>query len=50
MLYVFLDGLYEPLRMHGIGQEAALCAWTITNEGDKVLLSLAPDNQESFDA
>ncbi len=30
VLYVFLDGLYEPLRLHGIGQEAVLCAWAIT--------------------
>ena len=50
MLYVFLDGLYEPLRMHGIQKEAVLCAWAITTEGDKVLLSLALGNRESFDA
>ena len=50
VLYVFLDGLYEPLRLHGIRQEAVLCAWAITTEGDKVLLSLALGNRESFDA
>ncbi len=50
VLYVFLDGLYEPLRLHGIGQEAVLCAWANTTEGDKVLLSLALGKKESFDA
>ena len=50
VVYVFLDALYEPLRMHGIRQEAVLCAWAITSEGDKVLLSLALGNRESFDA
>ena len=50
VLYVFLDGLYEPLRMHGIQREAVLCAWAITTEGDKVLLSLALGNKESYDA
>ena len=49
-LYVFVDGLYEPLRMHGIQREAVLCAWAITTKGDKVLLSLALGNQESYDA
>ena len=36
VLYLFLDGLYEPLRMHGIQREAVLCAWAITTEGDLV--------------
>ena len=34
VLYVSLDGLYEPLRMHGIQKEAVLSAWAITSEGD----------------
>jgi len=50
VLYLFLDGLYEPLRMHGIQREAVLCAWAITTEGEKVLLSLALGNKESYDA
>lgn len=48
VLYVFLDGLYEPLRMHGIQREAVLCAWAITTEGDKVLLSLALGNKTTM--
>ncbi len=50
VLYVFLDGLYEPLRMHGIQREAVLCAWAITTEGEKVMLSLALGNRESHAA
>jgi len=50
VLYVFLDGLYEPLRRHGVQREAVLCAWAITTQGHKVLLSLALGNKESYDA
>ena len=50
VLYVFLDGLYEPLRTHGIQKEAILCAWAITTEGHKVLLSTALGSRESYDA
>lgn len=50
VLYVFLDGLYEPLRVHGIQREAVLCAWGITVEGKKVLLSLGLGNKESYEA
>ena len=50
VLYVFLDGLYEPLRTHGIEREAVLCAWAITLEGKKVLLSLSLGNKESYEA
>lgn len=50
VLYLFLDGLYEPLRRHGIQREAVLCAWGITTEGEKVLLSLALGSRESHEA
>jgi len=50
LLAVFLDGLYEPLRRHGVEREAVLVAWGITLEGQKVLLSLALGNRESHDA
>ena len=49
MLYVFLDGLYEPLRTHGIQKKAILCARAITTEGRKVLLSTALGSRESYD-
>ncbi|MGH7428093.1 MAG: transposase, partial [Candidatus Methylomirabilaceae bacterium] len=38
---LFLDGVYEPLRLHGVQREAVLVAWAITLDGHKVLLSLA---------
>lgn len=50
VLYLFLDGLYEALRRHGVRREAVLCAWAITVEGEKVLLSLALGNRESHEA
>jgi transposase-like protein len=50
VLYVFLDGLYEPLRRHGIQREAVLVAWAITVEGEKVLLSLALGSRESHES
>jgi putative transposase len=49
VLYVFLDGLYEPLRTHGITREAVLCAWAITTSGHKVLVHLALGSRESHD-
>ena len=36
--------------MHGLQKEAVLCAWAITTEGDKVLLSLVLGKKESYDA
>jgi putative transposase len=50
VLYLFLDGLYEPLRVHGVSREAVLCGWAITVEGRKVLLSLRLGGRESYDA
>ena len=50
VLYVFLDGLFEPMRAHGIEREAVLCAWTITLEDKKMLLVLSLGNKESYDA
>ncbi len=47
---VFLDGVYEPLRAHGIAREAMLAAWAITLDGHKVLLALALGNRESHEA
>lgn len=50
LLCLYLDGLYEPLRTHGITREAVLCAWGITLDGRKVLISLALGNKESGQA
>jgi transposase-like protein len=45
-LYLFLDGLAERLRP-GAGREAVLVAWVITEEGQKLLLHVAPGTKES---
>jgi transposase-like protein len=50
VLGLFLDGLYEPLRRHGVEREAVLVAWAVTLEGRKVLLSVALGNRESAEA
>jgi transposase-like protein len=50
VLALFLDGVYEPLRTHGVEREAVLVAWAITLEGQKILLSLALGNRESHEA
>ncbi|GIW50965.1 MAG: IS256 family transposase [Gemmatimonadales bacterium] len=50
VLYLFLDGLYEPLRSHGVQRDAVLCAWAITLDGEKVLLSLRLGGKESYEA
>lgn len=50
LVCLFLDGIYEPLRTHGITKEAVLCAWGITLEGQKVLVSLSLGGKESSEA
>jgi len=47
--YLFLDAIYERLRMEYGVNEAILCAWGITREGEKVLLHLALGNRESYE-
>jgi putative transposase len=45
--YVFMDGLYEGMRLHKSRQEAILVAWGVCRDGRKVLLHLALGNKES---
>jgi transposase-like protein len=47
--YLFLDAIYERLRMQWGVNEAVLCAWAITRGGEKVLLHLALGNRESYE-
>lgn len=47
-LSLVLDGLAERLRP-GAGREAVLVAWVITEEGQTLLLHVAPGTQESTD-
>jgi putative transposase len=45
LAYLFVDGVAERLHA-GMPREAVLCAWGITEEGQKVLLHLAPGTKE----
>lgn len=45
--YVFIDGLYEGMRLHKSRKEAVLVAWGVLRDGRKVLLHLALGNKES---
>jgi transposase-like protein len=48
--YVFLDAVYESLRMLAGTKEALLVAWGICRDGRKVLLHMALGNKESLPA
>lgn len=45
--YLFIDGLYEGMRLHKSRKEAILVAWGVLRDGRKVLLHLALGNKES---
>jgi len=47
--YIFLDAVYEPMRMFKGRKEGILCAWTILVSGEKVLLHLDLGNKESYE-
>jgi transposase-like protein len=47
VVYLFVDGVYESLRLELGAKEAILCAWAILSNGRKVLLHLALGNKES---
>lgn len=49
VVYLFVDGVYESLRLELGAKEAILCAWAILSNGRKVLLHLALGNKESYD-
>jgi transposase-like protein len=46
--YFFVDAVYEPLRRFG-ASTAVLCAWGISVEGSRILLSLTTGTGESFE-
>ena len=50
MLYLFLDAVYLALRQGTREKEGGLCAYTILENGKKVLLHLALGSRESYDA
>ena len=44
--YLFIDGVYEPLRRYG-SNTGVLCCWGICSDGSRVLLDLTLANNES---
>ncbi len=48
--YVFLDAVYESLRLQAGLKEGLLVAWAICRDGRKVLLHMGLGNKESLDA
>jgi len=50
VLYLFADGLYEPMRATGSKKDAILCLWAICGDGRKRLLDVVLGNRESRDA
>ena len=47
--YIFVDAVYEPLRMFKSRSEAIVVVWGILTNGAKVLLSIRHGNKESFE-
>lgn len=47
---LFLDAVYESLRLQAGAKEGILCAWGILRDGQKVLLHMTLGNNESQDA
>ena len=47
--YIFLDAVFEPMRMFKSPKEGILCAWAILVSGEKVLLHMDLGNKESYD-
>lgn len=50
VVYLFVDGVYESLRLEAGLKEALLSAWGILSNGRKVLLHIALGNKESYDS
>lgn len=46
---LFLDAIYEALRLKAGVKEAVLCAWGILRDGRKVLLHMTLGNKESYE-
>ena len=49
VVYIFIDAVYEPLRMFKSRAEAIMVVWGILCDGRKVLLSIRHGNKESYD-
>ena len=49
VIYIFVDAVYEPLRLTKSRQEAILVILGILSTGEKVLLSIRHGNKESYE-
>lgn len=49
VVYIFVDAVYEPLRMLKSRAEAILVIWGILSNGRKILLSIRHGNKESYE-
>ena len=49
VVYIFVDAVYEPLRMFKSRAEAIMVVWGILCDGRKALLSIRHGNKESYD-
>lgn len=50
VIYLFVDGVYENMRLSLGAKEAILCAWGILSDGRKILLHLSLGNKESYES
>ena len=49
VVYIFIDAVYEPLRLIKSRSEAIVVIWGILSDGRKVLLSVRHGNKESYE-
>jgi transposase-like protein len=49
VLYIFIDAVYEPLRLIKSRAEAIVVVWGILSDGRKALLSIRHGNKESYE-
>lgn len=49
VVYIFIDAVYESMRLNKSRAEAILVTWGIVSDGQKVLLSIRHGNKESYE-
>ena len=49
VVYIFIDAVYEPLRLMKSRSEAIVVIWGILSDGRKALLSIRHGNKESYE-
>jgi transposase-like protein len=49
VVYIFIDAVYEPLRLFKSRAEAIVVVWSILSDGRKALLSIRHGNKESYE-